>query len=140
MNVGVILRSTVLGTAFGFLLSRIGFTTWDDVHGMFVFADLRLFLAFCTAVALLFVVFRIAESRGIALLRRPIHKGSAIGGLLFGVGWALTGGCPGIALAQFGEGQLVAGFSIVGMFAGNYIYSVVHERYFRWSTGNCIDD
>ena len=38
---------------------------------------------------------------------RNIHPGTLIGGALFGTGWAISGGCPTIALAQIGEGQLV---------------------------------
>jgi uncharacterized membrane protein YedE/YeeE len=59
---------------------------------------------------------------------------------LFGVGWALSGACPAIALVQLGEGQFVALFTLLGIFAGNWLYSVVHERFFRWSASTCVDD
>ena len=86
----------------GFSLSWMGFADWGELHRMFTFADWRLFLTFMVGVA--------GSGVGILLLRRgrllqprPIHKGSLIGGLLFGIGWALTGACPGAALVQIGE-------------------------------------
>jgi len=62
------------------------------------------------------------------------------GGALFGVGWALSGGCPTIALAQIGEGQLAAVLTVVGIVAGNWLDSVAHERYFRWPATSCTDE
>ena len=47
------LGSAVIGVLFGFSLSRIGFSSWDEVHRMFTFADLRLFLTFVGAVVVL---------------------------------------------------------------------------------------
>ena len=134
------LITIALGVAFGFCLSRIGFTSWDEVHAMFTFSDLRLVIAFGTAVALLsvgWVVVRRLRPRDPAFSPRPIHKGTLVGGVLFGAGWALTGACPSIALVQLGEGKLGALVTLVGIFAGNALYAAVHERYFRFSVGSC---
>lgn len=130
----------VTGVIFGFALSRIGFSSWDEVHRMFTFSDLRLFLTFCSAVALLAVAWIvIARLTGASWSPRNLHPGTLIGGALFGTGWALSGACPSIAVVQLGEGQLGAGFTLIGIFAGNWLYSVVHERYFRWSAASCVD-
>ena len=134
------LITIALGVAFGFCLSRIGFTSWDEVHAMFTFSDLRLVIAFGTAVALLsvgWVVVRRLRPSDPAFSPRPIHKGTLVGGVLFGAGWALTGACPSIALVQLGEGKLGALVTLVGIFAGNALYAAVHDRYFRFSVGSC---
>ncbi len=134
------LITIALGVAFGFCLSRIGFTSWDEVHAMFTFSDLRLVIAFGTAVALLsvgWVVVRRLRPSDPAFSPRPIHKGTLVGGVLFGAGWALTGACPSIALVQLGEGKLGALVTLVGIFAGNALYAAVHERYFRFGVGSC---
>ena len=132
-----------LGLALGFALSRIGFSSWDEVHRMFTFADPRMLLAFLLAVALLvptWQLIRRLSRREPEWGKREIHRGTLAGGLLFGTGWALTGACPSIALVQLGEGQLAAAWTLVGIIAGNALYSVVHERYFRWSAKSCLDD
>lgn len=136
-----LLRVAIVGVGLGFSLSRIGFSSWDEVHRMFTFQDLRLFLTFLSGVVVLFFGWRV-----IAALSRPhwtprrIHAGSLWGGLLFGAGWALSGACPSIALVQLGEGQLAALWTLGGVFAGNYLYSVAQERWLRWSTQSCSDD
>lgn len=131
----------LIGLLFGISLSRIGFTSWGEVHRMFVFDDLRLLLTFACAVALLapgwWVFHRVGMS---AWIKRAIHPGTVAGGALFGIGWAVSGACPSIALVQLGEGQLGAAWTLLGMFLGNYLYSVIHPRAFGWSQGSCIDE
>jgi uncharacterized membrane protein YedE/YeeE len=130
-----------VGVGFGYALSRVGFSSWDAVHAMFTFGDFNLVIAFAVALAVLapawLVVRKLTHSRW---LPRPIHKGTLAGGLLFGAGWAISGACPSIAAVQVGEGQLGGLFTIAGMVAGNFLYSVAHERWFRWSTNSCVDD
>lgn len=137
------LRTVFMGALMGFCLSRIGFTSWDEVHAMFTFHSLRMFLAFCGSVALLAVAWPLLSKLrpGLARMRpRVIHRGSIAGGVLFGMGWALSGACPSIGLAQIGEGQLAAGWTLLGMVAGNWLYAAVHVRFLRWDTGSCVDD
>lgn len=137
------LGTALVGLTFGFALSRIGFSSWDEVHRMFTFDSLRLLLAFCLAVAVMSVGWYLvarASSTPPRWTPRNIHKGTVAGGLLFGAGWALSGACPSIALVQLGEGKLLAVLTIAGIFAGNWLYSVVHERFFRWTTASCTDD
>jgi hypothetical protein len=125
----------------GFSLSRIGFSSWDQVHEMFVFTDLRMFLSFVLGVVVLAVAWQVvARVSPVRWAQRNIHQGTLAGGAIFGVGWALSGACPSIALVQLGEGQLGAIFTLGGIFAGNWLYSLVHERVFKWSMGSCLDD
>ena len=135
--------AALVGIALGFALSRIGFSSWDEVHRMFRFQDLRLFLAFASGVALLSVgwalVRRFSSAKPV-WTPRTIHRGTFVGGALFGAGWAIGGACPGIALVQLGEGQLGAAVTFAGMLGGNWLYSVVHERWLEWPTQSCVDE
>ena len=137
------IATLLLAVLFGFFLSRIGFSSWDEVHAMFTFSDLRLTLAFGIAVAILsvgWVVMRRVRKNDPDFSRRPIHKGSLVGGAIFGAGWAISGACPSIALVQLGEGKLAAILTLVGIFLGNAIYGIAHERYFRFTMNSCGDD
>lgn len=127
--------AAVFGLAMGFGLSRIGFSDFGEVHRMFTFRDFRLLLTFAGAVFLTSVGLRLIDRK--ALPRRPLHKGTIVGGVLFGVGWALTGACPAIALVQLGEGRLVAALTLLGIATGTWIYPKVHARFFRWDAGGC---
>ena len=128
------------GLLLGFALSRIGFSSWDEVHRMFTFRDLRLLFTFAFAVVLLVPAWLlVARGGGARWAARPIHRGTLAGGVVFGAGWAVSGACPGIAFVQLGEGQLLAFWSLVGMALGNWLYSLAHERWFTWSPGVCVD-
>lgn len=69
--------------------------------------ELRLVTAFAGAVALAGLGF-LALARRDAIPRRPGGRTTVPGALLFGVGWAVTGGCPAAVLVQLGEGRLAA--------------------------------
>jgi len=134
------LTTLFLGLLLGFVLSRIGFSSWDEVHDMFTFASLRMFLAFAVGVTLLgFAWLLLARTKGASWAPRRLHQGTIVGGIVFGAGWAIGGACPGIALVQLGEGQLGAIVTLTGMLAGNWIYAAAHERWFRWPTEGCAD-
>ena len=58
--------------------------------------------------------------------KRILNKRTVIGAIIFGLGWGLSGLCPGSALASVGVGNLPALIGIAGMFIGAYIMG----RYF----------
>ena len=120
------LRPAVVGfgLALGFVLSRLGFTDWGELHGMLTLSDLRLVGAFGVAVVVTAIGLRVLTV-GQHLPAKPFHSGIVPGALLFGVGWALSGACPGAALAQLGEGRLTALVSVVGVFVGSALYQAV---------------
>jgi len=129
----------LFGLALGFALSWMGFADFREVHRMFTFADPRLLLTFFAGVGLSGLGFW-ALARGRALEPKPIHKGTIIGGILFGLGWAITGACPGAALVQLGEGQLAALATLAGILGGTFVYRLVHDRWLRWErVGACYD-
>jgi uncharacterized membrane protein YedE/YeeE len=111
------------GALFGFVLSRAGATDYDAIRGMFLLRDLHLAGVMATAIALLAVSFALLRRRatralngqGLALASKPMTPRLVLGGLLFGAGWALSGTCPGTALAQLGEGRLAALATLAGI-------------------------
>jgi uncharacterized membrane protein YedE/YeeE len=124
-------RSIGFGLVFGFLLSRAGATDYDAISGMFALADLHLVGVIGLAIAVAaagFALFRWSglRARGgaaLALARKPYTPGVIGGGLLFGVGWALAGTCPGTALAQIGEGRLAGLLTFAGIVLGAFVQS-----------------
>ncbi|MDX2055627.1 MAG: DUF6691 family protein [Polyangiaceae bacterium] len=125
-------RYIFFGLVFGFVLSRAGATEFDAILGMFRLTDLHLFGVIGVAVAtaaLGFAAFRrgMVHAKGggdVHLTAKPMSKGLVHGGLLFGVGWAVTGTCPGTALAQIGEGHLAGLFTFAGVLLGVWLHSL----------------
>lgn len=130
------LRSALMGLLMGLTLSFVGFTNFDEVHKMFLLSDLRMLFTFAGAVVFATIFFRYFVE-GMPPSRKLMHPGIIPGAFLFGTGWAVTGSCPSIALVQLGEGQLVAGFTVLGILLGVWIYRPIHRRFFRWDSGSC---
>lgn len=124
------------GILLGFSLSRIGFSSYDELHKMFVFADWRMFFTFAGALMLTMLMFQVVFRRRFQVAR-PIHRGTLVGGVLFGLGWALAGGCPSIPLVQLGEGRVMALFTIAGIVTGVLAFRFAQRNYLHWDTGSC---
>lgn len=131
---GILLANVITGLALGFTVSNIGFGDYAELNRMFTFQDLRMFLAFAGAVAIIAVVFAVARVR-----RTPprIHAGVVPGAALFGVGWAISGGCPAIPIIQVGSGYLPALVSIAGVVVGIRLCRWTTTRYLHIDTGSC---
>lgn len=126
----------LLGLALGTTLSLIGFSDWEQVHRMLTFRDLRLLWVFVGAVGASALFFA-AVRRKVVLPERRVHPGTVPGGVVFGVGWAVTGACPAVAAVQLGEGKLFALYTLSGILLGTWLYGKVHARLFRWDVGSC---
>ena len=126
----------LFGLLMGYSLYFIGFSNYDEVHKLFLLEDLRLLLTFAGAVLLAAVGFAVA-ARGRSLPGKKIHKGTIIGGVIFGAGWAISGACPSIALVQLGSGYLPALATVAGIITGIWLFKKLKPKYFRWDTGAC---
>lgn len=106
-----------LGLLFGVTLSRTGFSSWGELHGMLSLSSTRLWLTLCGSTLFTFIAVR---AMGLAkrLPRPAMDRNAIVGGALFGAGWSLSGGCPGGAITQLGEGQLPALLTMTGIYAG----------------------
>jgi uncharacterized membrane protein YedE/YeeE len=70
---------------------------------------------------------RTLDGRPITIERKPLHKGTVLGSLLFGVGWSITGMCPGPILVNIGEGKLYAFAALAGALTGAALFGVSYE-------------
>jgi len=71
---------------------------------------------------------RTAQGEPIEIRKKVFTKGTVLGGLLFGMGWAVTGACPGPIYAQLGSGAYQALATFAGAFAGAYLYAWLRPR------------
>ncbi len=129
------LELAAFGTLLGAAVSAVGFTDWAELHRMFTFADQRLLFTFAGAVVLAAIGFAI-HCRGAGMPRRPLATGTVPGAVLFGVGWAICGGCPAATLAQLGEGKLLALVTLAATLVGTAIGQRVKARA-GWDSGSC---
>jgi uncharacterized membrane protein YedE/YeeE len=59
---------------------------------------------------------------------KAYHKGFIFGGAVFGIGWAITGACPGPIFAQIGTGAYPALFTLAGAICGSLLYHFNRSR------------
>ncbi len=140
------LAIAIFGVTLGAVISAAGFSDWGEVHRMFSLGlgeggpsltNLRLVLAFAGAVFLSVVAFQLL-ARHDELPAKPIRAGTVPGAILFGAGWAISGGCPGATLVQLGEGKLAAGATLAGILAGAWLHDALRKR-LGWARHSCID-
>jgi hypothetical protein len=113
------------GVIFGFLLQRGGLIRFEKQIGMLLLKDFTVLKFMLTSISVGMIGIIALSYFGILdLAHRPMNVGPVvIGASIFGVGWALTGLCPGTAMGALGEGRLHAGFAIIGMLVGGMIFN-----------------
>ena len=125
----------VLGIVFGITLSRSGAADYSFIQQMFLFEDFQLYGIIGSAVVFtapgLYLIKRYgktASGERLQIKVKPFHRGTILGGIEFGIGWSLTGMCPGPILVNVGEGKLYALAALAGTLAGTYLFGAFYER------------
>jgi uncharacterized protein len=128
----------VVGVLFGIVITKGEVISWFRIQEMFRFQGVHMFGVFATALptAILTVqllkrrVGRTLRGERISIPEKPFGSGIryGAGGVLFGLGWALTGACPGPLFALLGSGATVIAVSIVSALAGTWTYGMLRPR------------
>ena len=120
------------GIVFGILLTKSEVISWFRIHDMFLFKEAHMYLIIGSAIAtgtisvLLIRHFKVKtlDKKEIVIETKALNKGTVIGGVIFGIGWAMTGACAGPIYAQIGVGEWAAIITLIGAVFGAYLYSV----------------
>jgi uncharacterized membrane protein YedE/YeeE len=127
-----------LGGAFGFVLIEAEVVSWFRIQEMFRFDAFHMYGIIGTAVftaglsllAIRRLGVRDAEGKPLALPPKTIGTGVRYlaGGTTFGVGWALTGACPGPLVALVGAGVPVMIVAVLSALAGTWTYGLLRPK------------
>ncbi len=115
----ILVYGLITGSLFGFLLQKGRVLRFDKQIGTLRLIDLTIFKFMGTSVIVAMVGVYLLVDLGQArldLLPTVLGK-NIVGGLLFGVGWAMLGYCPGTSAGALGEGRWDALFGAMGMTA-----------------------
>ncbi|EMA42073.1 YeeE/YedE family protein [Halococcus hamelinensis] len=124
------------GLVFGFGLGLSGMAKPEIVLDFLQFRDFGLLFVMGGAAVVSGVTFFVATNflnhaplTGRRYTRRlkTFDKNVPIGGVIFGVGWGLSGICPGAAYASVGLGNVAILWAILGMFLGAYAQGFVRS-------------
>ena len=130
------LRYLLLGIPFGIVFVKAEIVSWYRIQEMFRFHSFHMYGVIGTAVMVgalsvwLIKRFQIKTMQGekVVLHNRQFHWGNVIGGTLFGLGWAITGACPGPLFAQIGSGFLTVSVTLFSAVAGTWVYGLIREK------------
>ncbi|RVT98436.1 YeeE/YedE family protein [Mucilaginibacter limnophilus] len=131
------LRFIFAGIMFGIIMVKSEAASWYRIQEMFRFQSFQMYGVIGTAVVLgiilVYVIkrFHLKDSEGQQINFQNKDKRwprYIIGGVIFGLGWGLTGACPGPMFVNFGYGYTTFIMVIIGALLGTYVYGLVRHR------------
>jgi uncharacterized protein len=125
-----------IGMLFGIIFVKAEIVSWFRIQEMFRFESFHMYGVIGTAVVVgMISVFLIKkykiktlDGEDVVLTPKPYNKGVIIGGLIFGLGWAITGACPGPLFAQIGSGYSVVIVTFLSAVAGTWVYGYFQDK------------
>ena len=130
------LKYLAIGTWFGILLTKSEAVSWFRIQEMFRFQAFHMYgiigLAVIVGMISLLIIkkFKIKSLNGenINPAKKPLQfKSNLIGGFIFGLGWSLTGACPGPIYALIGNGVLVFIVVLTSALFGSIVYDFIKK-------------
>jgi hypothetical protein len=121
----------IIGIGFGFFLQKGAVTRYDVIIGQLLLADFTVLKVMLTAVITGMIGIYAMRALGwVQLHPKPGAVGtSVLGGLVFGVGFAVLGYCPGTVAGAVGQGSLDALWGgVVGLVIGTWLYAAAYPR------------
>ena len=130
------LNYLVVGVLFGIVFVKAEIISWFRIQEMFRLQSFHMYGVIGSAILVgmlsvwLIRKYNIKTLSGEAVTFRPkpFNRGQIFGGLLFGLGWAITGACPGPLFAQIGSGYVVVLTTLLSAIAGTWVYGYFRHR------------
>lgn len=127
----------LVGFIFGIVLTKSEAVSWYRIYEMFLFQSFHMYgiimVAIFTGVVGIQIIKRknIKDFRGLPIEIIPKEPGSTrfwIGGIFFGLGWALVGSCPGPIFILLGAGFLPLILVLFGALFGTFLYGLIKYK------------
>ena len=132
-----VLKYLLVGFIFGIVLTKSEAVSWYRIYEMFQFQSFHMYGIIMVAIAVGSIGIQIIKRKqlkdikGMPIIIYDKDKGSFrywIGGLFFGLGWALVGCCPGPIFILIGAGFFPVVLVLIGALLGTYIYGVLKDK------------
>lgn len=132
-----LLKYIIVGFIFGIVLTKTEAVSWYRIYEMFQFQSFHMYGIIMTAIATGLIGIQIIKKNqwkdfnGNTFYIQDKEKGNIrywIGGILFGLGWAMVGACPGPIFILLGSGFLSVGLILIGALFGTFLYGVIKDK------------
>ncbi len=127
----------LIGTFFGIVMFKSEAASWFRIYEMFQFKSFHMYGIIGSALVLGILIIQIIKRRelkhigGITIDFVPKEKSFSrylLGGIIFGLGWALAGACPGPMFTLLGAGFFPIIIVIVGAVGGTWVYGLIKNK------------
>jgi hypothetical protein len=130
------LKYLIIGILFGIVLVKTEVISWFRIQEMFRFQAFHMYGVIGSAVVVgmisvwLIKRFNLRSVNGetITIPKKEFTWGNVYGGLIFGLGWAITGACPGPLFALIGSGLPVIVVTLFSAIAGTWVYGLLRDK------------
>lgn len=130
------IKYLIVGLLFGIVFIKAEIISWYRIQEMFRFQSFHMYGVIGSAVIVgIISVFLIKKlniktiyDEKIEFHDKKFNKGQIIGGLIFGLGWAITGACPGPIFAQIGNGVPVMIVTLFFAIIGTWVYGYFRDK------------
>jgi uncharacterized membrane protein YedE/YeeE len=125
-----------IGLLFGIVLVKSQVISWFRIQEMFRLQSFHMYGIIGSAIVvgmlsiLIIKRFSIKTLSGeeVVIQSKKFSWGNVYGGLIFGLGWAITGACPGPLFAQIGSGFLITAVTLLSAIAGTWVYGLLRDK------------
>lgn len=131
------IKYILVGILFGIIMAKSEAISWYRIQEMFRFQAFHMYGIIGTAVlfgaigTLLIKKFNLKDTSGQPIKFAPKEMGwkrYLLGGAVFGLGWAMTGACPGPMFVSLGYGYWMFAITIVMATLGTFTYGLVKDK------------
>ena len=130
------IKFLITGILFGIILIKSQVVSWFRIQEMFRLQAFHMYGIIGSAIVvgmmsiILIKRFQIKtiHSETIIIPDKKFQWGNVFGGLIFGLGWAITGACPGPLFAQIGTGATVIIITLISAIAGTWVYGKFRDK------------
>lgn len=130
------IKYLIVGILFGIVFVKAEIISWYRIQEMFRLQSFHMYGVIGSAVIVgvisvgIIKKFKVKTLQGeeIKFSPKEFNKGQIFGGLMFGLGWAITGACPGPLFAQIGSGATVIIITLLSAISGTWFYGLIREK------------
>ena len=131
------IKYLLVGFLFGIVLTKSEAVSWYRIYEMFQFQSFHMYgiigVAVFTGIIGIQIIkrYNIKDIQGKPIVIADKEKGSFrywVGGLFFGLGWALVGACPGPIFILIGAGFWSVAVILLGAMIGTFIYGLLKDK------------
>lgn len=130
------LKYLIVGLLFGVVFVKSEVVSWFRIQEMFRLQSFHMYGIIGSAIVVGMISIWLIKKLNIKTIYgekiefhdKTFNKGQIYGGLIFGLGWAITGACPGPLFAQIGTGATVIAVTLLSAIAGTWVYGLLRDK------------